>query len=62
MKTKHCPYCDSERLNYVLNIFEPRNSKKRYTGEVNCSVCKKEFNKKKIKIKYWNEVSFRDYE
>ena len=60
MITKHCPYCDNTALEYVINIFKKRNDEGYYSGEVQCSNCKKEFTKDDIKIRVWKECKEED--
>jgi len=53
METRHCPYCDCKDLNYTIDIFKKSTDKEYYTGDVNCSNCKKYFKIENIKIKEW---------
>lgn len=51
-----CPKCQSERINYVIDIFKKPTSKKYYTGKCECVECKHKFDRKQIIQKEWVTV------
>ena len=46
--TNHCPKCDSEKLEYRIDIF-----KNKYTGDITCEECNYKFKYNQLIKKKW---------
>ena len=56
METKiinRCPKCQSEKIDYVIDIFCKKTDKRYYTGKCVCDDCKYRFDAKDIIKKEW---------